>query len=72
MHLTRQEKIDTLQRAKKEMEEISDKEFAYRILAKESTLRILAEAGEAVGYRPAFRVLVKNEDPETALREEEP
>ena len=67
MPLTRQEAIDMLYRAKEELEAVSDKEFALRILAKESTLRILAEVGDAVGYRPAFRVLVKNEEPETAL-----
>jgi hypothetical protein len=57
--LTRQKKIDTLYRAKKEMEAVSDKE---------STLLILAEAGDTVGYRPAVRVLVKNKEPETALK----
>mgnify|MGYP003394928955 CR=1 FL=1 len=35
---------------------------------KQEVLAVLSKAGKAVGYKPAFRVLVAGEEPDKAVR----
>ena len=59
MAITKEEAVEVLYRAKEQLEQTNDKTEA---------LKILAEAGQAVGYKPAFRALVMGQKPEDAIK----
>ena len=59
MAITKEAAIEALYRAKEQLEQTSDKTEA---------LTILAEAGQTVGYKPAFRALVMGTKPEDAIK----
>lgn len=59
MPITKEEATEALYRAKEELETITDKQ---------GTIKVLAEAGNTVGYKPAFRVLVMGKSPDSAIR----
>lgn len=59
MAITKEQAVEVLYRAKEQLEQTSDKTEA---------LTILAEAGKAVGYKPAFRALVMGTKPEDAIK----
>ena len=59
MPISKEQAIEALYRAKEQLETAADKQ---------AILDVLAEAGKAVGYKPAFRVLVMGVKPEEAIK----
>ena len=59
MPITKEQAIEALYSAKEQLETVTDKA---------GTIKVLAEAGKAVGYKPAFRALVMGVKPEDAIR----
>uniref|UniRef100_A0A6M3JXB0 Ig-like domain-containing protein n=2 Tax=viral metagenome TaxID=1070528 RepID=A0A6M3JXB0_9ZZZZ len=57
--LTREEAIQILTR---------QRDFADDAKTKDEYMKVLEEAGDIVGYAPAFRCLVKGQEPEVAIR----
>jgi len=59
MAITKEAAIEALYRAKEQLEQTNDKTEA---------LKIIADAGKTVGYKPAFRALVMGQKPEDAIK----
>lgn len=57
--LSRDEAIESLYRSKEVLETVTDKQ---------QTINVISEAGNTVGFKPAFRALIMGKSPEDAIK----